>query len=257
MSLVLPNCIVVDVSHWQDPKAINWKQAHDVGNVHGAIVKLVQNGSVDNAAVDHLYNAYEGGVELLGCYDFLTANDDVKQYIAALTKEFQGNFSTRLVAFDEEKNAGSQVTVAMVEQRTKEFYAAEGRYPTQYMGKDGPDGTGRGLPNATLSMCDLWLPKYGPEPDASRLPAGFRLPKNDTESGGVLRLWQFTGDGINAPRQWPAGIPLNLDLSYAMGFSSLEAFFAWWQGGKVEAPATAGETTSAKEGATNGDAVSS
>lgn len=245
MTLVLPNCIVVDVSHWQDPKAINWKDAHDEGNVHGAIVKLIQGGSLDKAAVDHLYNAYEGGVELLGCYDFLTANDDVAALIADLLKEFQGNFSTRLVAFDNEKNPSSQVTVAMVEQRTKEFYAAEGRYPTQYMGKDGPDGTGRGLPNATLSLCDLWLPKYGPEPDQNHLPAGFRLPRNDTESGGVLRLWQFTGDGINAPSRWPAGLPPKLDLSYAMGFSSFAAFQSWWEGTKVRINATAETETEA------------
>lgn len=238
-SLAMTSCIIVDVSHWQDPKSINWKDAHDEGNVHGVIAKLVQNGSVDKSAVDHLYNAYEAGVEAFGCYDFLTASDDVVSFINDALTEFQGSISTRLMAFDEEANAGSQVTVANVAARTIEFYNNQKRYPTQYMGKDGPDGTGRGLPNATLSKCDLWLPKYGPEPDVAHLPPGFRLPKNDTESGGVLRLWQFTGDGYHAPSNWPKGIPPKLDLSYPMGFSSFAAFLAWWEGkDAVTAPST-------------------
>jgi Glycosyl hydrolases family 25 len=230
MTLVLPKCIIVDVSHWQVPDTIDWKTAHAEGDVHGVIAKLVQNGSLDTSAVQHLYDAYEAGVEAFGCYDFLTASDDVQSFVNDALKEFQGNISTRLMAFDEEANAGSQVTVAMVETRTEEFYKMQGRYPTQYMGRDGPDGTGKGLPSSILSKCDLWLPKYGPEPDASHLPPGFRLPTNDTESGGVLRLWQFTGDGMHAPTVWPKGIPEKLDLSYAMGFSSLQAFLNWWEG---------------------------
>jgi hypothetical protein len=237
MTLVLPNCVIVDVSHWQDPKGIDWKKAHDEGNVRGVIAKLVQNGAVDPAAVYHIWNAYEAGVELSGCYDFLTESDDVKALVADAMKEFGGTLSTHLVAFDAEKNAGGQVTVPMLAQRTNEFHASAGFWPTQYMGRDGPDGTGAGLPNTVLSQCDLWLPKYGPEPDQAHLPKGFRLPTHDSERGGVLRLWQFTGDGINAPSVWPAGIPPKLDLSYAMGFSSFEAFKAWWERSDVAATA--------------------
>lgn len=225
---ILPNCLIVDVSHWQPPSSLDWKTAHDEGNVHGAIVKLMQGGVADTMAVYHLYNAYQAGVELLGVYDFGTARPDQQAFLQQALTEFQGDMKTRLLVLDSEQNTSSQMNVQGMEGWAIGVQQSQGRWPTLYMGRSGPDGTGAGLPSDTLSNCDLWLPKYGPEPDETKLPPGFRLPTNDADRGGVLRLWQFTGDGIDAPSVWPAGIPAGNDLSYAVGFSSFAALQAWW-----------------------------
>ncbi len=225
--MILPNAIIVDVSHWQPPGSIDWQTAKAEGNVVGAIVKLIQGGSPDPAHVQHLFDAYEAGISLLGIYDFGTASPDHVAFLSNALTEFQGDLKTRLLVLDAEQSAGNQMTVAGMEQWVDAVQLSQGRFPTIYMGRAGPDGTGHGLPSPTLSQCDLWLPKYGPEPTADKLPAGFRLPANDTERGGVLRLWQATGDGINAPANWPPGIPPKCDLSYAC-FSSMDALTAWW-----------------------------
>lgn len=226
MSLILQNAIVVDLSHWQPPSAIDWRKAKDSGVV-GAIVKLIQGGSLDPAAVYHLYNAYQAGIPLLGMYDFGTGNPDHVAFLNAALTEFNNNVDRVLIALDAEKNPSSQMAVQDAEVWARGVHDKLGRWAVTYMGRDGPDGTGRGLPSAVLSESDLWLPKYGPEPDASKLPPGFRLPQNDTERGGVVRLWQFTGDGINAPENWPDGIPEKCDLSYAL-FETMDGLTAWW-----------------------------
>lgn len=229
MALILSNAIVVDVSHWQPPSSIDWKTAHDQGNVVGAIVKLMQGGSPDTAAVYHLYNAYQGGVPLLGIYDFGTAHEDHVALLQQALKEFSGDLKTRLLVIDSERNPSSQMDVPGMVAWQEGVQVATERWPVSYMGKDGPDGTGRGLPSTELSRGDLWLPKYGPVPDAAHLPAGFRLPTSDAERGGVCRLWQFTGDGINEPDEWPTGIPRKNDLSYPL-FETMEGLTDWWEG---------------------------
>jgi GH25 family lysozyme M1 (1,4-beta-N-acetylmuramidase) len=225
--MILSNAIIVDVSHWQPPASIDWAAAKGAGVV-GAIVKLMQGGVPDTAAVYHLYNAYQAGVSLLGVYDFGTAQDDHVTFLKQALAEFQGDMGTRLLVLDAERYSNQMGVSGMVHWQVG-VQAATGRWPLVYMGRDGPDGTGHGLPNAELSRSDLWLPKYGPQPDAAHLPPGFRLPANDTERGGVCRLWQFTGDGINAPSEWPAGIPQKNDLSYAL-FDTMDGLTAWWQG---------------------------
>lgn len=223
--MILPNRLIVDISHWQPPTSIDWFAAKNAG-VCGAIVKLMQGGSPDTAAVYHLYNAYQAGVPLLGIYDFGVAQSDHVAFLKQALTEFTGHLENRLLVLDAEQNA-NQMSVVEMETWVNGVRGSQGRYPTLYMGRGGPNGTGRGLPSSVLSKCDLWLPKYGPEPTAGKLPAGFRLPANDTDRGGVCRLWQFTGDGINAPANWPAGIPPKCDLSYAL-FSSFDALQNWW-----------------------------
>ena len=220
------NSIIVDVSHWQPPSSIDWVTAKSNG-VIGAIVKLIQNGSPDPAHIDHLYNAYKAGIPYLGIYDFGTAANDAQEFLATALTEFNNNVSNVLIALDAEQNPSSQMSVSTAALWVQVVDANTRRKPVLYMGAAGPDGTGNGLPNSVLSSCDLWLPKYGPQPTAAKLPPGFRLPQNDTERGGVCRLWQFTGDGINPPAVWPAGIPPKCDLSYPM-FDTEAGLAAWW-----------------------------
>jgi len=224
---LLRDAIVVDLSHWQPPGSIDWKTAKAEGNVVGAIIKLMQNGAPDPAHVQHLYDAYEAGIRLLGIYDFGVEDPDHVTFLNEALGEFQGRLDRVLLALDAEQSS-NQMSVATAAVWVQAIDSNQHRYPTLYMGKAGPDGTGRMLPNAALSKCDLWLPKYGPEPTVDSLPPGFRLPTSDTDRGGVLRLWQFTGDGINPPAVWPKGIPPKCDLSYPVGFSSIEALTAWW-----------------------------
>ena len=223
---LVPNCIIVDVSHWQEPGTIDWKAAHELGNVHGVIVKLMQNGEPDPAAAQHLANAYAAGVEHLGVYDFESTTDDAMAFYNQVMAEFNKSSQGVLVALDAEKSADQPTVVDAVDWQDN-IFANMRRYPTLYMGKDGPDGTGAGLTSTQLARSDLWLPKYGPEPTAESLPPGFHLPTSDTDRGGVMRLWQFTGDGIDAPASWPQGVPKGCDLSYAL-FTSLDALSAWW-----------------------------
>lgn len=225
---ILPNCLILDISHWQPARAIDWTKARGSG-VCGAIVKLMQNGMPDLGAVDHLRNAGAAGVELLGVYDFGSANEDHQAFLTqALVTLGEGLLPQRLLVIDAEPNPGNQMTVAGMEAWASGVHAATNRWPTVYMGRDGPEGTGRGLPAPGLAKCDLWLPKYGPEPTQANLPLGFRLPTSDTDRGGVLRLWQFTGDGIHPPALWPVGVPRQCDLSVPVGFSTFKALRAWW-----------------------------
>ena len=228
--MINTNIIIADISHWQEPGSIDWKIAHDKSGVRGAIVKLVQNGVADPAHIQHLYDAYEGGVECLGVYDFGTETDDVQDFIADALTEFQGSLSTRLLVLDAEKSS-AQITVPECENWVQAVHDKSERWPLVYMGRSGPDGTGKGLPSKVLSNCSLWLPAYGPHEEnlGNILPPGWRMPQNDTDSAGVCRLWQFTGDGINAPSNWPAGIPPKCDLSYPVGFSSFDSFRRWWE----------------------------
>ena len=231
MSDILPDAIIVDVSHWQPPDTVDWNAARTEGNVVGVVAKLTQGDVADPAAIDHLYNAYTAGITLLGVYDFGTASDDAQTFITDALAEFGGDVKTRLIALDLERNPSNQMTVPKAEVWVQKIHDRLGRWPTLYMGKAGPDGTGHGLPSPTLASCDLWLPAYGNHENnlAAILPPGFKLPTSDTDRGGCLRMWQFTGDGINSPGPCP-GLGDKVDRSYAIGFSSLAALTAWWGG---------------------------
>ncbi len=224
--LILPDVTIVDLSHWNPESESNFVQAKAAG-CGGIITKLIQNGVQDPQAIYHLYNAYEAGIELLGIYDFGTASDDVKDFITAALEEFT-TLNTRLIMLDAEKSP-QQMTVKIAEEFCETINKEEGRYPTLYMGRDGPDGTQTGLPSEILSKCDLMLPAYGPHDNnlGSILPPGFRLPKSDTDRGGAVRLWQFTDGNINGGEFPGLG---RVDQSKAVGFSGYEALKTWWQG---------------------------
>lgn len=225
--LLLPNAIVADLSHYQgDLTQADFETAVRTGNLVGVVVKLVQGGKADPAAGALLYAAYEAGVRNLGTYDFGTAEDDAQAYYNDIVAEFTAKCGGVLVALDAEPYKPSQMIVSSAEFFIDTIAEELGRKPTLYMGKAGPDGTGKGLPSAGLSSCDLWLPAYGNHADnlAAILPPGFRISPNDTDRGGVLRMWQFTDGTTN-------GGPMDglgpVDQSYVR-FSSRDALAAWW-----------------------------
>lgn len=223
--LILPGVTIVDLSHWDTQTIADLTTAQQNG-CSGVIVKFTQNGAPDPAAVTNTYNAYEAGIPLLGCYDFGTVEDDSAAFLAQVGKEYSGDLRTRMLMLDAERNT-PQMTVPEAERWVQDIFGKEGRYPTLYMGRSGPDGTGRGLPSPILSKCDLFLAAYGPHENnlGSILPPGFRLPTSDTDRGGCLRLWQFTDGKINGGPFPGLGA---VDQSRAIGFSSLAALTAWW-----------------------------
>jgi hypothetical protein len=224
--LILPDALVVDLSHWNAVTAPDFVQAKTNAGVVGIIQKFAQGGSPDPERVQYSYDAYEAGISLLGCYDFGTAADIASMFLSIVQTEYGGDLSTRLLMLDAERSS-PQMSVADAEKWVQSIFDQEKRYPVLYMGKDGPDGTGQGLPSAILSQCDLMLPAYGDHADnlEAILPPGFRLPTSDTDRGGCLRLWQFTDGTINGGPIAGLG---RCDQSRVIGFSSIAALTAWW-----------------------------
>lgn len=224
-SLILPGVTIVDVSHWENADEADYAAAKNAGT-EAVIVKWMQAGSIDPAAVEHSYKAYAAGIDLLGGYDFGTPTDDATAFLDQMGADYGGDLATRLLMLDAERNP-RQITVPEAEHWAQEIFAREGDWPVLYMGRFGPDNAGTGLPSAILSKCDLFLPAYGPHEDNLDriLPPGFRLPTSDTDRGGCLRLWQFTDGTINGGPFPGLG---RVDQSRAIGFSSLPAFRAWW-----------------------------
>jgi hypothetical protein len=223
--LILEGVTILDVSHWNSVTEADWVAAERAGAA-GVIVKFTQNGDPDPQAMQNSYNAFEAGITLLGGYDFGTVEDDSAAFLAQMGSDYGGDLNTRLLMLDAERNT-PQMTILEAEQWVQDIYAKENRYPVLYMGRSGPDGTGKGLPSAILSKCDLMLPAYGPHDDnlGSILPPGFRLPTSDIDRGGCLRLWQFTDGAINGGPFPGLG---KVDQSKVIGFSSLAALQVWW-----------------------------
>jgi GH25 family lysozyme M1 (1,4-beta-N-acetylmuramidase) len=218
---------IVDVSRWQATARLNWTEAKAAGIV-GVIAKATQGvGGRDPAFRQHLRNAYDAGIRLLGGYHFLDAGDPAKQashLVEIMDEDFSDDLTGRLLALDLEGNPmGASESVAGAAEVAAAIFGQIGRWPVLYMGVYGPDGRGTGLPNATLAKCDLWLPAYGRVP---RVPKGFGAPGSAPPAhGGVLRLWQDTDGTANA------GMPVpglgRVDQSRAF-FDTLEELSAWW-----------------------------
>jgi lysozyme len=224
---------IVDVSHWQEPASLDWAGAPRNGLV-GAIVKYTQGESgLDPAASDHADAAYEAGVALLGGYHFGDGGDPVKQaahFLDAMAADWPDGFDTRLVMLDAETNK-PQMSVRQAELFVAAVHDRLGRWPWLYMGRYGPDGTGKGLPSAILSHCPLLVPAYGDHAGnlGAVLPPGWRLPRDGADRGeadaGVVRGWQFT-DGRTNGGPFP-GLG-RVDQSRLVGIASLAEAEAVW-----------------------------
>ncbi len=220
---------VVDCSHFQIADRMNWKQAIAAGIV-GVIAKACQgDGSIDPAFSDHLYNASEAGIPMLGAYVFLTDSDPTAQasnFLNIVSGEIDGGDLTGiLLALDLESNpAGATETISGAADVSDAIFKQISRRPILYMGRFGPSGNGSGLPNATLDLSDIWLPSYGQIP---RLPKGFAPPDQlPDQHGGHMRLWQQTDGTMNAGQAVP-GLG-RVDQSAFVGFDTLDAVRVWW-----------------------------
>ena len=227
--------IIVDVSDNnppdQHPVELKWAQAVKAGLV-ALIIKYTQGVSrVDPSAMLHHHLAYAGGVRLFGGYHFGvskgTPESQASLFLKSLQRDFPDLTGVRTM-LDIESYGASTMSVKAGETFIQEVQKATGKWPILYMGRYGPSGKGAGLPSKVLSQCDLMLPAYGPHHSnlGSILPKGFRMPKNNLETGGVVRLWQFT-DGTTNGGPFP-GLG-RVDQSQPIGFNDLGEFTHWWR----------------------------
>lgn len=225
----MPDLIVVDLSHWNQPPANGWQEAVAAG-LCGVIIKHSQGiTSIDPSAMMHLRDAKVAGIPLLGAYHFGDASDpsaQAKHFLAAVRQTFGEDLSGVLLMLDAERNS-PQMTVAEAAEFVQAVRNSEGRWPWLYMGKYGPSGSGGDLPNSVLSQCPLLCPAYGRHEDnlAEILPPGWRLPQDEIERGGTLRGWQFTDGYINGGPFPGLG---RVDQSRLIGIGSLDAARGIW-----------------------------
>jgi lysozyme len=232
------NARLVDVSHWNAEedgrthhRLMDWPAAVK-SNLVGVIPKYTQGlGGTDPAAYLHAFNAYSAGVPLLGSYHFGDGSDPQKQaarYLDAVHGDYK-SLDGIMLMLDAERNQ-PQMSVRQAELFVTTIKTATGRWPWLYMGHDGPDGTGKGLPSAILANCQLLLPAYGEHRDLTPiLPKGFRMPKDGGDRGeagiGLVRGWQFTDGAIHGGPFPGLG---KVDQSKLIGFASLEEAKAAW-----------------------------
>lgn len=222
---------LIDVSHWQVPRELDWQTAVEDGVV-GIIAKATQGlGDEDPAFFEHSVDGYNEKVPLEGAYHFGDGSDGEKQakhFLDRLRRAYGDELAGVMLMLDAERNK-PQMTVSGAEDFVSAIHASEQRWPWYYGGRDGPDGTGRGLPSTILSNCPLLLAKYGRAPTAANLPPGWRFPKDGADRGapgiGVLRAVQFTDGTINGG-PFP-GLD-KVDQSKLIGLASLEELRAVW-----------------------------
>jgi lysozyme len=189
------------VSHWDGP--CDFAVA-----VKGGVVAAIAKATQGSASVDQMYPnnslAIRAAGLLLGAYAFLDGSDPAAQADHLIATV---NDPTVPLFLDAEPNPASQATVVIVAQVVSRIRARLGYWPVLYMGRDGPDGSGAGLPNPVLMCCPLWLPEYG---DTPTCPPGWM----------AWKLWQYT-DGAAVP-----GIAGKCDMSRFAG--TLDELRAWW-----------------------------
>jgi GH25 family lysozyme M1 (1,4-beta-N-acetylmuramidase) len=229
---------LVDVSHWQlelDPsrpnhRLMDWDAAVATGLV-GAIVKYTQgtNGR-DALAYKHSWAAYQAKVPLLGCYHFGSGSDgeiQANNFLDYVHGDYGPDLTGLMLMLDAEQNPGNQMTVKIAERFVLAIHEAEGRWPWIYMGKDGPEGNGNGLPSEILSQCPLLVAAYGPhDQDLGKyMPRGFSMPTDTVARAGICRAWQFT-DGTHHGGPFP-GLG-RVDQSKFIGIETLDQARAIW-----------------------------
>lgn len=193
---------VVDLSHWQpDPNFEEMKK----GGIQAVILKATQgSGWVDPTFVGRLRRAERAGL-LVGAYHFCDASPPIDQ--ARHFLNLAGSVSVLALDIEENTISGGTVQISQVAEMTAYVQMATGRLPLVYIPRDGPSGTGAGLPNGILAQCPLWLPEYGNDPVP---PPGWQN----------WLLWQFT-DTAAVP-----GVPVRCDRSRFAG--TVDELITWW-----------------------------
>lgn len=169
---------IIDLSHWQN--SVDFR-AVKVGGVEAVILKATQGISwVDPRFIERVHLAQAAGL-LVGAYHFCDASPSAIQVSHFMSVAN----SLRVLAIDIEANdlPGDTVSIAQAAEIAARLQAAHGRAPLIYIGRYGPDGTGKGLPNSVLMRCPLWLPQYNSATPTE--PAGW----------GSCLFWQHTNNG--------------------------------------------------------------
>jgi lysozyme len=163
---------VIDAYHRD--KFTSYQAVKDSG-ITGIILKATEGVSfLDPLFAYRVPRMQKVGLQV-GAYHFMTDADPDKQaaFFLSAVASVQAGGPVNLLAMDLEQNLGAQPTVAMGEVFVTAVQKAVGYPPLCYMNIYGPTGDGAGLPSTILSGCPLWLPKYGPLPSRSSLPAGY------------------------------------------------------------------------------------
>jgi lysozyme len=221
---VYTDCIV-DLYHGDCFDETTQKDTADfVSAVASGITLVIHKASQGTGSTDNLYasrkpKAIAAGA-LWGAYHFCDNSDPIAQANHFLS--VVGDTKGILLMLDAEEYS-SQVTVAQVAVMATYIKGKTGQEVLLYMGRNGPDNNGTGLPNSILSQLKLLLPEYGTSPI---LPEGF------TEWDG----WQHT-DGTNGSHVEPVPGLGAVDRSYFAGTAAdLPAWFEMMTGGAVPVP---------------------
>ena len=200
--------VVLDLSHWQggpggmEPDFAVMKTA----GIHAVILKATQGSSWIDATFTGRAAAARAAGLLVGAYHFADATNPLVQASHFLT--VAGDIP-RLAIDIEENEMGDTVSIVQAAEIVARIQMTVRQLPLVYLNRNGPSGTGAGLPNGVLSRCPLWLAEYGAA--SPTLPDGW---KNWT-------LWQHTSTG-RIP-----GIAGDVDRSYFNG--TAEELAAWWR----------------------------
>jgi lysozyme len=193
---------ILDVSHWD---AGHDYVAAKASGVVAVIAKATQGQGVDPMWAANAQAVRDAGL-FLGAYEFLDDSDPVAQADKLIATV---NDPSAPLFLDAERNPSSQASLSTVAGVATRIRMRLGYWPGLYMGRDGPDGSGTGLPNIVLANCPLWLPEYGTSPIC---PPGW----------SAWKLWQYT-DGTGQAQVPGIG---QCDQSRFAG--SLDELKAWW-----------------------------
>lgn len=215
---------IVDVSHWQRPQDCHWTAAIGAG-ILGLIVKVSQGtGYVDPAAHEHIARARQANLPLLGAYHFLDGSNGVDQadhFVETVGTVFgvgeEEPFTNILLAMDWERNTGpgGQATP----RQAYDFVSALDDYgyrPVLYGNPVKSLGYAFHDIDPIVQHLDLWLPKYGPEPDDHSAPGWPR---------SRIKLWQHTDGHVGFKPGPTTGLGV---VDRSIWFGTEPELREWW-----------------------------
>ena len=196
--------VVFDISHYETVSQ-NFTETAAAG-IAAVILKATQGtGFVDPTFLSRVAEAKAAGL-LVGAFHFLDGSNPAEQAAHFLTVA-KSEGGVRWLAIDWEPYPASQASVMQAATAVASVHAATGMWPIAYMSRFMLSA-----PNATLSICPLWLAEYGSNPIC---PPGF----------SQWKLWQHTDGRVGSAVVPVPGIG-PCDRSKFAG--TADQLRAWW-----------------------------